>query len=66
RAEGFAFRPRRQAPLAPAKERRAGFAEAVCGLGEEDAREEARRCLQCDLRLMISPVKFWADYSVRK
>ncbi|MEW6424514.1 MAG: FAD-dependent oxidoreductase [Bacillota bacterium] len=66
REEGFAFLPRRQAPLAPAEERHAGFAEAACGLGEEDAREEARRCLQCDLRLKISPVKFWADYSLRK
>lgn len=28
----------------------------------EEAMEEARRCLQCDLRLGITPPRFWGDY----
>jgi len=32
-----------------------GFIECECGYTEEDARAEAVRCLQCDLRLKISP-----------
>ncbi len=30
---------------------------------EEAALAESARCLQCDLRLKITAVKFWADYS---
>jgi len=33
-----------------------GFSQMVGSLTEEQARLEARRCLQCDLRLEISPV----------
>ncbi|MBL8697604.1 MAG: NAD(P)-binding protein [Alphaproteobacteria bacterium] len=38
--------PRRQAELAPER-RIGGFAEVVAGLGEGEARYEARRCLSC-------------------
>ncbi|MBI5584914.1 MAG: FAD-dependent oxidoreductase [Deltaproteobacteria bacterium] len=34
----------------------------VLPLVETEGAEEAERCLQCDLRLKISPVKFWGDY----
>jgi formate dehydrogenase beta subunit len=29
-----------------------------------EATEEAARCLQCDLRLDLTPVRFWGEYSV--
>ena len=32
------------------------------GFQEATAEAEAARCLQCDLRLKITPVKFWGDY----
>jgi len=38
------------------------FAPATEDLTEEEARYEAGRCLQCDLRLTITPVKFWGNY----
>lgn len=44
------------------EERLAGFCMMVDTLEEEEAQEESSRCLQCDLRLKISPVKFWGDY----
>ncbi|MBW2065122.1 MAG: FAD-dependent oxidoreductase [Deltaproteobacteria bacterium] len=51
-----------------------GFARLVrnreiCGEGgahgaleDEDAVYEASRCLRCDMRLKMTPVKFWGDY----
>jgi NADPH-dependent glutamate synthase beta subunit-like oxidoreductase len=44
------------------EDRLAGFCMMVNTLEEEEALEESSRCLQCDLRLKISPVKFWGDY----
>jgi len=31
-------------------------------MDEETADCESKRCLQCDLRLKITPVKFWGNY----
>jgi hypothetical protein len=31
-------------------------------LSEEDAVDEAKRCLKCNLRLTITPPKFWTEY----
>lgn len=40
--------------------------KSCCGIvqapDEADVVKEASRCLQCDLRLKITPVKFWGDY----
>lgn len=32
------------------------------GFDEPMAKQEARRCLQCDLRCELAPQKFWSDY----
>jgi hypothetical protein len=58
REEGFAARKRAAMPSLPLSERHKGFAEVWLGLEEGVAREEAKRCLQCDLRFLISPVTF--------
>ena len=62
RDEKFACLPRRENPRVPAWERIKNFEKTVQGLDEESAIEESRRCLQCDLRLKITPVKFWGEY----
>ena len=38
------------------------FCEVARGLEDEEAARESARCLQCDLRLKIKPVKFWGAY----
>ena len=55
RLEGFALLPRREPALLPARERRGHYREVCPGLEPEDARAEATRCLQCQLRLLIQP-----------
>jgi NADPH-dependent glutamate synthase beta subunit-like oxidoreductase len=37
-------------------------AECRAGLDETSAQAESSRCLRCDLRLRIKPVKFWGEY----
>lgn len=41
------FRP--ETPCLPAEERKGSFKETELGFSEEKARQEARRCLRCDL-----------------
>ena len=41
------FRP--EMPFLPAEERKHSFKETELGFSEEKARQEARRCLRCDL-----------------
>jgi len=56
RVEGFAFQPRvAPAELAP-ELRSQGYDEICLGFSSEQAMAEAGRCLQCQLRLMISQV----------
>jgi hypothetical protein len=38
------------------------FCEVVTVMDQGDAEYESERCLQCDLRLKIKPVKFWGSY----
>ena len=60
--EGFAALTRvAEVCMAPA-ERLAGFCEMALGMSEDAAGREAYRCLQCDLRLKIKPVRFWGSY----
>ena len=65
--DGFADRARVQMPSLPVEQRLKGFAQANLGFVEEMAIEEAKRCLQCDLRLQISPVPFppekWLEFN---
>jgi len=54
RHEGFAFWPRERVPERDAALRKLGFEEIALGFTNEQAVQEARRCLQCDLRLHLS------------
>ncbi|GAB6156443.1 hypothetical protein JCM17380_51950 [Desulfosporosinus burensis] len=48
REEGFAFQPRCELNIK--------------GYDEDSALKESQRCLQCDLRTLITEKKFWGDY----
>ena len=62
REENFAFQHRSENSCMPVEQRLSSFCEIVHYLDEQAALEESQRCLQCDLRLKIKPVKFWGDY----
>ncbi|MGD9175093.1 MAG: FAD-dependent oxidoreductase, partial [Desulfobacterales bacterium] len=51
--DGFAFRSRETVPELDYSTRIRGFDEIAQGYGDEQAIQEARRCLQCDLRLHL-------------
>ena len=42
-----------------ATDQRHNFNLVIQTLDEASAQQEARRCLQCDLRLKMTPVRFW-------
>lgn len=56
--ENFGYQPRGVVPHIPVEQRLSSFDEVEGSYDEEAALEESSRCLQCDLRLKISPVKF--------
>ncbi len=60
--EGFAALERCPDSCVPAAERVKSFCRVVKDMDENTAEAEAERCLQCDLRLKITPVKFWSSY----
>jgi formate dehydrogenase beta subunit len=60
--EGFAALERCIEPCIPAEERVKSFCRVVGDMDEFAAENEAGRCLQCDLRLKINPIKFWSQY----
>jgi formate dehydrogenase beta subunit len=62
RREGFATLERCGDAYVPVEERVKSFCKVVAELNEKDVELEAKRCLQCDLRLKITPVKFWSSY----
>jgi len=47
--EAWEAKPRLEIPTLPAQERKRSFQEIELGFSEEQAREEAKRCLRCDL-----------------
>jgi len=47
--ETWEVQPRVALPLLPVRERKASFAEVELAFSEDRARQEARRCLRCDL-----------------
>jgi len=65
RGENFACQHRCEMSLMPVEQRLSSFSKIVHGHDEETTHKESLRCLQCDLRLKISTVKFWAEYSSR-
>jgi NADPH-dependent glutamate synthase beta subunit-like oxidoreductase len=62
RRDGFARESRLENPRLPPDERVISFCSIVHDLDEKKAVAESHRCLQCDLRLKMTPVKFWGDY----
>jgi formate dehydrogenase (NADP+) beta subunit len=63
REEGFAQLHRCGIATAGAALRITNFDEVDHCIDAETARQESRRCLQCDLRTMITEKKFWGDFS---
>ena len=60
--ESFAALERcRDLYIAP-KKRIKNFNRVVKDMDEKTAEYEAKRCLQCDLRLNITPIKFWSSF----
>ena len=47
--EGFPKQPRQRPPMASAEERKTNFREVTLALSEEQAQQEASRCLNCGL-----------------
>jgi formate dehydrogenase beta subunit len=60
--EGFAGLDRCTEVCLLPEERLKGFCTVSADMDDETAAYESGRCLQCDLRLSITPVKFWGNY----
>ncbi len=60
--EGFASLERCRDSYIPAEKRIKSFRSVVKDMDEKTAECEAKRCLQCELRLKITPIKFWSSY----
>jgi hypothetical protein len=60
--EGFAGRFRCSETCVDAEDRIKNFQGIVRILDEDAAVAESSRCLQCDLRLKITPIKFWGHF----
>lgn len=60
--EGFASMHRLEESRIPVGERLGSFTKVVKDTDEAAITGESERCLQCDLRLKITPVKFWGGF----
>ncbi|UCH07528.1 MAG: FAD-dependent oxidoreductase [Deltaproteobacteria bacterium] len=60
--DGFAALSRCKERLVRVEDRIKDCCSIVQEMNEKDAVIEASRCLRCDLRLKITPVRFWGDY----
>ncbi|UWG98902.1 FAD-dependent oxidoreductase [Dehalobacter sp. DCM] len=60
--EGFAELPRLEDKCEEAAKRIQDFCCVSNSISPDAAKAEAQRCLQCDLRLKMAPVKFWSSY----
>ena len=65
--DGFAFRPRVSADVVAPEDRIRNFSEVEATIDGAAAMDEAERCLQCDLRLGITPPVYppmaWLDFN---
>jgi NADPH-dependent glutamate synthase beta subunit-like oxidoreductase len=59
---GFSAMERCEESCVIPEERIRSFCKVVNDMDEKAADYESNRCLQCDLRLTIKPVKFWGNY----
>lgn len=60
--DGFASLERTEAEMMEPEKRKAGFDAIEKPFSCEQAKCEAERCLQCDLRTTLSKVKLWNEY----
>jgi len=60
--DGYASLERCKESYVATEERLKSFCRVVADLDENIVECESKRCLQCDLRLQITPVKFWGNY----
>jgi formate dehydrogenase beta subunit len=60
--EHFAYMTRCEESRVPTEDRLNNFSRVVHDMDEEAVDYESNRCLQCDLRLKITPVEFWSNY----
>jgi len=60
--QGFASMNRCQVSCILPEERLESFCKVIYDMDEETANYESKRCLQCDLRLKITQVKFWGNF----
>ncbi len=65
KTDGFASLPRVAQETVPAAERKGSSENVYRTYTCAQAKCEAGRCLQCDLRKDISPVKLWTEYAVK-
>jgi formate dehydrogenase beta subunit len=67
RNEGFAAWPREKVPETEVQKRHESFLEVALGYTDDQAVKEAKRCLQCDLRLYMagnpSPPEKWLAFN---
>jgi hypothetical protein len=62
KAGDFALEQRYEPCLLKPEDRVHSFCMVDPGFDEQAAHSEASRCLNCNLRLKMTPVKFWGDY----
>ena len=62
RIEGFGDLERKEPEVADGAVRATNFALVEQAFSCDQAKCEAERCLQCDLRLQLQPVKLWNEY----
>jgi len=63
--DGFGRMERKSTDRLSVEERTGNFSLVDKGFSEENACGEAVRCLQCDLRIKISPPVFWGNMNVQ-
>ncbi len=59
---GFPYKKRNAVAYERPVPQYAGLKDTEPPIMEEEAVDEANRCLKCNLRMDIRPVKFWGDY----
>lgn len=64
--EGFAYQKRAKAQVEAPENRMDNFSKIDHGICDSEICGEAGRCLQCDLRLKITPPRLWGDYEAKE
>lgn len=61
--KGFVDKERIHSDIVPASTRKNSFKLVNQGISKDSINDETSRCLQCDLRLQISPPRLWTGFS---